>query len=121
MEKIVLNLVKLFIIHAKENNILELDLNELRQFFYILKSNEKYENILYSYIYDENNICLKLEKEIKKLILDNQIQQYSNYIYIYNINTNSEKHFPTEINNLIRGMVQEYVYTNMQKQKVNMG
>ena len=34
MGKTILNLTKLFIIHAKENNILELDINELRENFY---------------------------------------------------------------------------------------
>lgn len=121
MGKTILNLTKLFIIHAKENNILELDINELRENFYQMKQVEKYQKLLSSYEYDENHICLKLEKEIQQLTKDEQISIYKNMIYIYNINLKPENHYTHEINSLVDQMITDYIMLNMKKQKSKVG
>lgn len=117
MEKIVLNLVKLFIIHAKENNILELDINDLRDNFQRFKEMEAYQSLLYSYVFEQNNMCGKLEKEINDLIKSKQLFLFDNLLYIFNINTSVKNKFPLDINRIINQMVQDYIKLNMEKAK----
>ena len=83
MTKYVLNVLKLFIIHAKESNIQELDINELRENFYQFSKMEKYQSILHNYEYDENGICLNFESELKKLIFNKQVTLHKKLLYIY--------------------------------------
>ena len=121
MTKYVLNVLKLFIIHAKESNIHELDINELRENFYQFSKMEKYQSILNSYKFDENGICLNFESELKKLIFNKQVTLHKNLLYIYTIDTKMEEHFSDEINHLVRQMVTDYITMNMNRQKVKMG
>lgn len=114
-------ILKLFIAHAKLNNILELDKNDLRENFFQFKNSEKYANLLRSYEYDENNICFQFEKELNDLIRQKQIVEHKKIFYIYGVYTDIEKAFMGNINSLVRDMVRDYIGLNMQKQKVNMG
>lgn len=116
MENIILNMVKLLLIRMKENNILEVDENELRENFYKFKNSKKYQKYFYSYIYDENGICIKFEKELKSLIIKEQIIKYNNYLYI-NMNTN-DNHFSKNLNNITDQMISDYIKFNMEKQKI---
>lgn len=121
MTKYILNVLKLFIIHAKDSNIQELDINELRENFYQFTKMEKYQSILYGYTYDENCICLKFEKELKKVISTKQVFKYNNMIYIFAINSESKIHFNNKINQLVNEMVTDYITMNMNRQKRKMG
>lgn len=113
-------MLKLFLIQAKESNIIEMDEDELRENFFKFKNMEKYKKYLNSYIYDENNICIKFEKQLKNLIHDKQVEKYGKYLYIYNIDANCKKHFPDEIHKIINEMVSDYINFNMEKQKIKM-
>lgn len=119
MEEKNLNIVKLFLIKAKESNILELDENEFRENFFNFKNFENYEEYLTNYVIDENNICLKFEKELNDLIVNNQIQRYKNYIYIYNMDTNIN--IADKDSEIINSMIFDYIKLNMGKQKVKVG
>lgn len=114
-------IVKLFIVHAKQNNILELNKNELRENFFKFINTEKYENLLQMYEYDENNICIQLERELIDLIKHKQISEYKDCFYIYGIRTDYSNAYSDDINFLVRQMVADYIILNMQKQKVNVG
>lgn len=121
MQKLQLNLVKLFIIHAKDSNILELDINELRENFRVFKSREKYEALLSSYefeVFNEGNICRKLESEINILISEKKILKNKNMLYIYNVKDMSKELYSDEINKLVNQMVNDYINLNMSRQKV---
>ena len=118
MEKVVLNMLKLFLINAKENNILEINENELRENFKKFKFSEKYGKYFYSYIYDENNYCMKFEKELNTLIKNKQISRYNEYLYIYNIDSSCKTHYSKELNRIVIQMVSDYIKLNMEKEKV---
>ena len=118
MEKIVLNMVKLLLIHMKENNILEINLDDFKESFFKFKNSEEYGKFFYSYIYDENCLCQKFERELNTLTKNNQIFKYNKYIYIYTINTECKSHFSDELNNLVDKMVNDFVKFNMEKIKV---
>ena len=121
MKNLTPNMVKLFLIHAKENNILEVNLNELRNNFFEFKNSEKYGIILQNYQYDENNICLKFESEILNIIREKKLNNKKNsdyYLYIYDIDTSYRDNFSPELNNLCDQMVLDYRKLNMKKQKV---
>lgn len=121
MQKLQLNLVKLFIIHAKDSNILELDINELRENFRVFKHNEKYEALLSSYdfeVFNEDHICRKLESEINILISEKKILKNKNMLYIYNVKDISKELYSDEINKLVNQMVNDYINLNMSRQKV---
>lgn len=118
MEKIVLNMVKLILIHMKESNILELDLNDFRESFFKFKNSEKYGKFFYSYVYDENCLCQKFERELNTLIKNNQVFKHDKYLYIYSIDTECKSHFSDEINILVDNMVYDFIKFNMEKQKV---
>ena len=121
MTKYVLNVLKLFIIHAKESNIHELDINELRENFYKFSKMEKYQSILNSYKFDENGICINFESELKKLIYNKQVTLHKNLLYIYTIDTKMKEHFNDKINHLVSQMITDYITMNMNRQKVKMG
>lgn len=124
MKNLTPNMVKLFLIHAKENNISEVSLNELRNSFFEFKNSEKYGIILQDYQYDEDNICLKYESEILHIIKDKELNSNQNledphyYLYIYDIDTSYRDNFSPELNNLCDQMVLDYRKLNMKKQKV---
>lgn len=121
MQKLPLNLVKLFIVHAKDSNILELDINELRENFRVFKCREKYQVLLSSYdfeAFNEDHICRKLESEINILISEKKIIKNKNMLYIYNVKDISKELYSDEINKLVNQMVNDYINLNMSRQKV---
>lgn len=113
-----LNMVKLFLIHAKESNILEVNINELRENFYKFKMSGKYEKLLIDYIYDEDNICLKFESELRELIKNRKIDLNNPYLFIFDIDTSYRNSFDFETNNHVCKMVSDYIQFNMNKEKV---
>lgn len=121
MKNLTPNMVKLFLIHAKENNILEVNLNELRNSFFEFKNSEKYGIILQDYQYNEDNICLKFESELRNIIKEKNLNNVKNsnyYLYIYDIDTSYRDNFSPELNHLCDQMVLDYRKLNMKKQKV---
>lgn len=120
MQKLTLNLVKLFIVHAKDSNILELDINELRENFRIFKNKEKYQALLSSYDFEpfnEDHICRKLESEINILIAEKKIIKNKNMLYIYNVKDISKELYSHKINKLVDEMVVDYINLNMSRAK----
>ena len=110
-------IVELFLICAKNNLIVEVDRNDLRNYFFEATKMEQFQPLLTFYHWNENELCLKLELEINDLIVNKKITEYEKYLYIYNIPSNYLNEFDKEIISLIDQMVLNFVKFNMKNQE----
>lgn len=110
-------IVELFLICAKNNLIVEVDRNDLRNYFFKATKMEQFQPLLTFYHWNENELCLKLELEINDLIVNKKITEYENYLYIYNMPSNYLNEFDKEIISLIDQMVLNFVKFNMKNQE----
>lgn len=110
-------IVELFLICAKNNLIVEVDRNDLRNYFFEATKMEQFQPLLTFYRWNENELCLKLELEINDLIVNKKITEYENYLYIYNMPSNYLNEFDKEIIFLIDQMVLNFVKFNMKNQE----
>lgn len=112
------NLVKLFLMRAKRNLIIEVDKNDLRNSFFELKKMKQFQPLLSSYEWNKNGLCIKLELEINDLIFNHQVSQYGNYLYINNMKEDYENMLDIDTIKLIDQMISNFIQFNMSKQKV---